>query len=457
MVRHAESRNNQVYTDARFLFRGGTPDFDENGWKSYVEENRKADPDLSDIGYEQRQQLCDYMVPHLENQASLPVRVVVSPMKRTLLTIKPTLERLKGKCQIIVNGFYHESEGCHTHKLPEEGMTPAEIREMLKDCVDDPSEIQFEGFPDMERGWYVLGTGPETRAESEVRAAKFYTWLCEHLDQQLKSQDTDIFDAGVKVPGEEKECEHDKFAPRIRRRRKTLLIGHADFMSLVLKRVVAGFGHFVETDGVHHRSAFVHFNTGFTELEYFGEGRFLVMGSNQTPHIKLEDYSKLRSGGSLKDGWSYAMPNYNLLQSEVSVAFSDEEIDDHVKEQTEALKSLYLPSSTKKNLKNNLPVEELTDKNEKKVTFFVKRGLQVVGCAKLDEETFQVSDLIVRPSARNTQVGESLVNAVRSHAKKLGRSESLLFKTEEGNKEFLEEIGFSECDENASDVLQIEV
>jgi hypothetical protein len=33
---------------------------------------------------------------------------------------------------------------------------------------------------------------------------------------------------------------------------------------LVLKRIVAGFGHAVEEEGVPHRSAFVHYNTGIT-------------------------------------------------------------------------------------------------------------------------------------------------------------------------------------------------
>jgi hypothetical protein len=40
-------------------------------------------------------------------------------MKRTLETIRPTLERLQADsngtsvCNVIVNAFYHESEGCH--------------------------------------------------------------------------------------------------------------------------------------------------------------------------------------------------------------------------------------------------------------------------------------------------------------------------------------------------------
>lgn len=123
LIRHAESQNNQVYRDARFLFRGGTPDFDEDGWNAYVDKHRKADPSLSEIGQQQAQHLADFLVPHLVNQASHPVRVVTSPMRRTLETIKPTLERLqhassstKHVCQVICNAFYHESEGCHVRE-----------------------------------------------------------------------------------------------------------------------------------------------------------------------------------------------------------------------------------------------------------------------------------------------------------------------------------------------------
>lgn len=63
LIRHAESQNNQVYRDARFLFRGGTPEFDESGWNAYVDLHRKADPGLSDVGVQQAQHLADFLVP----------------------------------------------------------------------------------------------------------------------------------------------------------------------------------------------------------------------------------------------------------------------------------------------------------------------------------------------------------------------------------------------------------
>ena len=462
MIRHAESRNNQVYRDARFLYRGGTPDFDEPGWTNYVNQHRSADPALSDTGMAQRDRLADYLVPHLLNQASHPVRVICSPMRRTLETIRPTLERLQtapgesSKAQVVINGFYHESEGCHTHDKPEEGMNPSEIRELMTGCVGSDDNLDCEGFPEPERGWYVNGKGAETRKESEVRASKFYLWLCEDLDRQLESNDADVFDAGVAVPEEKGENEHDKFGIRFRRRRMTLLVGHGDFMSLILKRVIAGFGHYVENEGIPHRSAFVHANTGITELEYFGKGRFLLMASNQTPHFPPEEYDSLRGGGSLKDGWSYIMPSDDLLlDSEVAIAYADEQMDDHVKDQTQALKALYLPDKATASGANGLAVEEQVENEGKEVTFFVKRGLQVVGCASYNEETGKISDIALRPSARNSNVGGSLVNAIRSHAHKLGRSGSLLVNTATvENKQFLEKLGFEEVEEENEEHLQ---
>lgn len=123
MIRHAESRNNQVYRNARYIYRGGTSEFDAQGWETFVESHRSADPGLSDVGLIQADVLADYLVPHLEHQSSHPVRIITSPMRRILETIRPTLERLqqqrtattqgKPKAHIIVNGYYHESEGCH--------------------------------------------------------------------------------------------------------------------------------------------------------------------------------------------------------------------------------------------------------------------------------------------------------------------------------------------------------
>ena len=122
-------------------------------------------------------------------------------------------------------------------------MNQNQIRDLLSPLSSD---IAFEGFDqDPTVGWYSHGTKAETRAEAETRASAFYLWLCEYLDSQLESDDHDIFDAGVSLPSEVKEVDHDKHSPRQRRRRTAILVGHGDFMGLILKRIIAGFGHAV--------------------------------------------------------------------------------------------------------------------------------------------------------------------------------------------------------------------
>ena len=111
MIRHAESNNNQVYRNARYIYRGGTPDFDEAGWWHYVESHRRADPSLSEPGLVQADHLARYLGPHLQRQASQPVHIITSPMRRTLETIRPTIEYLVQQAQhpvhVTVQAFYY--------------------------------------------------------------------------------------------------------------------------------------------------------------------------------------------------------------------------------------------------------------------------------------------------------------------------------------------------------------
>jgi N-acetylglutamate synthase-like GNAT family acetyltransferase len=259
--------------------------------------------------------------------------------------------------------------------------------------------------------------------------------MMEYLDQQLsEDQNThDIFDAGVTLPGEEDEKCHDRLAKRSRRRRTAIFVGHGDFMSLVLKRIVAGFGHAVEKEAVPHRSAFVHFNTGITELEYFGNGRFLIMSQNHIPHLSGPDGCYI-TGGSLKDGWSYLMPGDGCLDSEVSVAFSDE-VAPHVHEQTEALRSLYLSS------------KKSEDRDNTSTMIVVKQGLQVIGCASLNEKTGRLTDVVVKPSARRSQVGKSLIEAVKNHAKASNIEKIVAQPDTVEGKELFAKMGFSAVDD----------
>jgi hypothetical protein len=179
-------------------------------------------------------------------------------------------------------------------------------------------KVDFVGFDRPGEGWYANGKGHESRVDAEARAAKYCLWLSDYLDSLMYDESNganeDLFDVCFLLPGEKEEDEQDKFSKRMRRRRTVLAIGHGDFMAVVLKRLVGAYvgcgkgGRLVEQPGrFSHRTTFVHYNTGITELEYFGHSRFIVMGTNTTPHIPPERYRELRSGGTLRDGWAFAV------------------------------------------------------------------------------------------------------------------------------------------------------
>mmetsp|Transcript_11525 Transcript_11525/g.14280 ORF Transcript_11525/g.14280 Transcript_11525/m.14280 type:complete len:296 (+) Transcript_11525:975-1862(+) len=263
-----------------------------------------------------------------------------------------------------------------------------------------------------------------------------------------------------------------------------------------------------ENEGVCHRTGFVHFNTGITELEYFGNGRFLLMHSNHTPHLTQSD---LLTGGSLKDGWSYVMPHDQcILQTQLSITFADE-MEDFVKEQTDALKSLYIRRSDESNTpkkrlsyhlddfedavgtngdknddlrnqssrcmlfsdndppndlqqrRNNattsveqLPLLPPTRRNSRKddddtqtseITFVIKRGMQVVGCAWYEDDTGRIKDVVVRPSARKSQLGRLLVENIKDYVRtnKEGSTKCLVAEPPcEESRAFFEKMGFGQ-------------
>lgn len=143
-----------------------------------------------------------------------------------------------------------------------------------------------------------------------------------------------------------------------------------------------------------------------------------------------------------------------ILDAEVSVAFSDEEVEGHVREQADALRALYLSSATSVAPENTLEVEQKGDET-KQVQFVVKRGLQVVGVASYSESTGQLTDVAIRPTAASGTVGETLMDSVRQHARKLGRSSSLVvYPRSDESRELFESMGFSELDEKMVSPLE---
>ena len=130
-----------------------------------------------------------------------------------------------------------------------------------------------------------------------------------------------------------------------------------------------------------------------------------------------------------------------VLEQEVAVAFSDEVVDGHVREQADALRKLYLEK------------EKVSSEGE--VTLVVKRGLQVVGCASFHEESGRISDVVVRPSARGSQVGRALVDSAVAHAKKVGAGELVAEPETEEAKAFFSSLGFEEGGKDKDDAKRM--
>ena len=90
--------------------------------------------------------------------------------------------------------------------------------------------------------------------------------------------------------------------------------------------------------------------------------------------------------------------------------------------------------------------------SKSQVQFIVKRGLQVVGVATYSDETGQLSDVAVRPSAADDSIGEALMDAVKKHARKIGRSESLIVHPRSPDSmPLFESLGFLELEDDDED------
>lgn len=161
------------------------------------------------------------------------------------------------------------------------------------------------------------------------------------------------------------------------------------------------------------------------------------------------------------------MPNDEVvLNAEVSVSFSDEVVEDHVREQKEALKSLYLSSHSAVQLASsaakdsNLIVEEETHQSAtsqgNEVHFIVQRGLQVVGCATLDSQSGQIYDVAIKPSTQKDVV-ETLMAKIKDHTRKVGRSGSLLIKPRSAaSLELFQHMGFAPSPDEDTVQLDLE-
>jgi len=179
------------------------------------------------------------------------------------------------------------------------------------------------------------------------------------------------------------------------------------------------------------------------------KGRFLVMNVNQTPHLNHPNDIKLKTSGGLKDGWSHILPKDKyLLHEEVTKLFFNE-LRGHLKEQTDALKNLYLPRgkffTRKPNCTSHFIVKDADaqhDSDKCEMTFLVKRGLQVIACITYNDETGVLSDMVVRPSVKDGNYGKALVNAALTHAKLSGKEKIFVNVDTDASRSSFKQLGF---------------
>ena len=176
------------------------------------------------------------------------------------------------------------------------------------------------------------------------------------------------------------------------------------------------------------------------------------MQTNGTPHLSHD--IRLKTGGGLKDGWSYLMPTDKImLYEEVKSAFADEH-DKHILEQVSALRKLYSCGSRSGGTILNRRSSDVSEKSksdgnnnrdsdtkDNEFIFVIQRGSQVAGSVVFDEEKSELKDLVVRPSERDGNVGKDLIQAVKNHAINI-RKQELIVRTSAINREWFEGMDF---------------
>ena len=71
----------------------------------------------------------------------------------------------------------------------------------------------------------------------------------------------------------------------------------------------------------------------------------------------------------------------------------------------------------------------------------------MVGCASLNEQTGRVSSVVVRPSHRRSQVGKSLIEAVKQHCIQSNIEKIFAQPDTQDGKEFFQKMGFAAVDD----------
>ena len=223
LIRHAQSENNILTKENMH--------------------RREADPDLTALGYQQRDRLAQFLATATDtgDQGFAITRLYTSAMYRSLLTSKPVAEALDLAPRVWPdlhenNGMYLRQNG---HDIGCGGMTRSAIL----------SEFPDYSLPDSitESGWYDAEMGLEPEAHSLFRAIKVAKKL---LDW---SESDEVI----------------------------ALVSHAGFLDIVLKAI------FEQLPSRPHTMRYYHNNTAITRIDYQGS-RPMLHYMNRVDHLPTD-------------------------------------------------------------------------------------------------------------------------------------------------------------------------
>lgn len=220
LIRHAQSENNVLTDDTIHL--------------------RKVDPNLTELGYEQRDYLAQFLTTAPElNQTSFDFTYLYcSAMYRTLLTTQPVAEALGLQPQVWLD--LHEKGGMFLHENGHvngfSGMTRASILKAFPD-YDLPDTVTTDG-------WYDSAMGMEPETHSFYRAIKVATTL------QQRADSDDV----------------------------VALVSHAGFLDILLKAI------FNQLPARPRSNNYYHYNTAITRIDYY-EQRPILHYMNRVDHL----------------------------------------------------------------------------------------------------------------------------------------------------------------------------
>ena len=482
LIRHGESTNNWLYRESHRLFPcSSASGIDDTGAAaSYVLENRSPDPFLSpDVGVPQAELLGSYLGPLLSD---LDV-IVVSPMRRALLTIAPSLAAaasLGKRLTVIVDAEYYEMGGLYVNgggPVDESFVLGLNRPEMLAilNPVDDPNiSVSFvafrHGFASDEKGWH---TGPRSGHESTfLRVNRF---VVRFLD----------LSAQLPVHG------------------ALYCVGHGELMSFLLSSLLAphcgnhalaiglppsgrpvpgGGGGGIPVSPPLPFGGFVFKNSSITSLKCFSLDTFLCTSVGLVPHLLLgpsrtEPQSSnlllLSGGDAVKDGWHDCVRAPDPPLS-LHLFKGSGQVPPHLWSEVVSLRAVHLWSVESGGDGGGgggrvgdapLPTTFAEDDDRINVHALLLRGGRVAACGQvqllLREEACGVSasgggggerpagatarlrQCVVRGYGRGRGWGKCVVEALEDHARTEGAGEMVVHAWTR-SKAFYEKVGFKE-------------